>query len=1003
MGIFANFDIINSFQYGVDNVRNTRKAQATQLKSLDTLKDPNGLLAKDNQSLFAMQKVVSMHKAVESLRISNHASQVVAASIASANDLSINAAESFTSIESTEEVNTATSAATVSDPATTGSTAPVAVSGVYDGSNGSGQLTVEVVQGGIHGTDDLQLQVYDADNNAIQSISISGSDAMDRQYDLGNGLSIALGAGEILTGDRFGIDLVAGANSYSTPTALSETTATAAISGEYDGSDGNGQLSIEVVQGGIHGTDDLQLQLYDAGGNATQTLTVRKNDAIDKQYDLGNGLSLTLGAGELLTGDRFTLDATVTESSVSNQSAWGTSSAPVTLGGEYDGSSGTGTVTFEVIDGGTHGSQNLKIRMYDADGNSVEDVTIRKNHDLDQVYSLSNGMTLSLGAGDLDTGDTFTVDVVAPESAYSAPSAWGGADAEFAVGGSYDGSNGSGTLTFEVTQGGAHGTDDLSVAVFDADNNQIETIAISSTDAIGQQYSLSNGLTLSLGEGNVLEGSRFSVDVVAGETTASAPTAWTSTEAVVAVGGTYDGSNGDDTLSLKVVQGGTHSTDDLQLSLYDSAGNDLGSIAVSAADPLNQQYTFSNGLSVSLGEGIFVDDTTFSMDVAASANISVDPDKAFNGTGADSANLEDGHTVTAGSFQINNVEITVNSDDSINSVLDRINNSAAGVTASFDSGSEKVKLTQNIAGPTQQISFANDTSGFLAATKLDAATATPGELSGGINSLIAEVAGLESVHSGTLSINNVDIAIDIDSDSLQDVLDRINSSDTGVTASLNGDNDRISLAAYNNEPIVLDSGETNFFAALQIEEGTHVPTVQETRSSSYVGAAALALSNVVNFDSGRVSRQSSGEDVGTNADSQMMATMVNLTADSMNSLFDDANFENKPSATVRNVRNEIRAAISSAFGNGGPTFGTDVGVEVDFSNDRSKVMKVDQERIGNVMSKKDGASAMHSALFGNGNGPKGLLGALDEGLNNAMADLNSNLGSSSGVFLDISA
>ena len=54
---------------------------------------------------------------------------------------------------------------------------------------------------------------------------------------------------------------------------------------------------------------------------------------------------------------------------------------------------------------------------------------------------------------------------------------------------------------------------------------------------------------------------------------------------------------------------------------------------------------------------------------------------------------------------------------------------------------------------------------------------------------------MESVQSGTLSINNVDIAIDINSDSLQDVLDRINSSDIGVTASLNGDNDRISLTA----------------------------------------------------------------------------------------------------------------------------------------------------------------------------------------------------------------
>ena len=100
---------------------------------------------------------------------------------------------------------------------------------------------------------------------------------------------------------------------------------------------------------------------------------------------------------------------------------------------------------------------------------------------------------------------------------------------------------------------------------------------------------------------------------------------------------------------------------------------------------------------------------------------------------------------------------------------------------------------------------------------------------------------------------------------------------------------------------------------------------------------------------------------------------------------------------------DIHSAISSAFGSDGPTFGTDVGVDVDLNKDRSKVMKVDQERVGNVLSEKEGASKMRNALFGNGNGSKGLLSALDEGLNKAMETLESNLGSKSGVFLDISA
>ena len=141
-------------------------------------------------------------------------------------------------------------------------------------------MSLEVLQGGTHGSDDLQLQLLDANGNATETFTVRKNDAINKQYDLGNGLSLTLGEGELLTGDRINIDASQSDSSYSDPTALSETTATAAISGTYDGTDGNGQLSIEVLQGGTHGSDDLQLQVYDANGNATQTFTVRKNDAI---------------------------------------------------------------------------------------------------------------------------------------------------------------------------------------------------------------------------------------------------------------------------------------------------------------------------------------------------------------------------------------------------------------------------------------------------------------------------------------------------------------------------------------------------------------------------------------------------------------------------------------------------------------------------------------------------------------------------------------------------
>ena len=104
----------------------------------------------------------------------------------------------------------------------------------------------------------------------------------------------------------------------------------------------------------------------------------------------------------------------------------------------------------------------------------------------------------------------------------------------------------------------------------------------------------------------------------------------------------------------------------------------------------------------------------------------MDPTKAFNGTAANDPRFETGNTVTAGSFDVNGATITVNADDTINSVLAKISASGAGVTASFDATREKVVLTQTTAGSSEPITLENDTSGFLAATKLDVFSAIPG-------------------------------------------------------------------------------------------------------------------------------------------------------------------------------------------------------------------------------------------------------------------------------------
>lgn len=90
------------------------------------------------------------------------------------------------------------------------------------------------------------------------------------------------------------------------------------------------------------------------------------------------------------------------------------------------------------------------------------------------------------------------------------------------------------------------------------------------------------------------------------------------------------------------------------------------------------------------------------------------------------ANLDITLTAATGSFKINGVEISYDGNvDSLNNIISRINSSAANVTATFDSASDRVTLTAKTTGASL-ISLEDVTGNFLAATKLSAAHETVG-------------------------------------------------------------------------------------------------------------------------------------------------------------------------------------------------------------------------------------------------------------------------------------
>ena len=299
--------------------------------------------------------------------------------------------------------------------------------------------------------------------------------------------------------------------------------------------------------------------------------------------------------------------------------------------------------------------------------------------------------------------------------------------------------------------------------------------------------------------------------------------AWSgASTAPVTLDGVYDGAQGDDNLTFTVRKAGDHGSDSLKIEIMRADGSKLEDINIGRSDPIDTAYTLSNGIVFTLGSGSLSKNDSFTLDVSISIGSAVDPSKPLAGVRNQNPNLEYGMNVGDGSFEVNGVLITVSATDSLNDVLDRISASEANVSATFDAAGEQVVLTQKTPGSDHSIVVGNDSSGFLAATKLAAATVTPGN-NGNATSPLSQLAAFRGVQSGTFQVNGTHIAIDVDSDSLNDVLDRISASAAAVSAFTVKNRYVLFQATDPEAELQLQDNDTGFFAALRIREDVYQP------------------------------------------------------------------------------------------------------------------------------------------------------------------------------------
>lgn len=285
------------------------------------------------------------------------------------------------------------------------------------------------------------------------------------------------------------------------------------------------------------------------------------------------------------------------------------------------------------------------------------------------------------------------------------------------------------------------------------------------------------------------------------------------------------------------------------------------------------------------------------------------------------ATLRTAKAVTAGTFTVNNAQITVATTDSLQDVFDRIASATGNtVTAAYDPGADKVTLTASsgevLLGST------TDTSNFLSALGLannGTGTTTSANRLGTVSpsaTLAASGLSTPASGSGTFTVNGVAIAYDASSDTLNSLLSRINASAAGVTAAYDSANDRVTLAnnATGDTGMALVDSAGGILASLGLTTGSGATFTRGLNTQFTVngGATRTSKSNALDADTLGVTGLSLTVDstgtqaIAVNPDTAAMKTAINTFITKFNALQKDIDTATK---ITKGANNKVTAAI----------------------------------------------------------------------------------------------
>lgn len=290
-------------------------------------------------------------------------------------------------------------------------------------------------------------------------------------------------------------------------------------------------------------------------------------------------------------------------------------------------------------------------------------------------------------------------------------------------------------------------------------------------------------------------------------------------------------------------------------------------------------------------------------------------------TGTDVSGLNnqiDGVTIKAGTFYINSKRIDVTSTDTINTIVNKITASGAGVTATVSGG--KVTITQNTAGKTPTIALGSDSTGFL-----DRAGIKTNALQQGIdpdekltfNDLFGS--GNTTGMKGYFSINGTFFSVNPTEDSIDSIIQKINSSTTaGVTAVYNSATGTIALTSQTagDEEIKLgvngDTDDSNFLSKVGLIQGNQVTGKDAVVTVN--GLSVTPVNNKVTFNDNTFTLVGKGTSTVTVEDDvDSIVTKVQDFITAYNSAI-DAVYSKYNEGEGKNISGSSDASVGDLFG-----------------------------------------------------------------------------------------